>query len=352
MYMDYPGLEKNLQALQDLYPRHIKGRPRRLPANALDGLPVWIRGAVQLFELSLMGTPEPFLYLVLPEQDMVFEHLMRIYRQLAAKLKAPVLIIADNLPPKHRPLLVKFNIAFIYKNESVYAPELGLKFDKIRRFRETQTLDLQNQKDALTPFGLKLVAGLLTHQIPQEFTLKSLHEKLHQEEANFSTSKLSLALNELATHGLLLARGAGPTRLFAKNATQKTWDKILALPLAPFFREARTNYVPKEKNLYCIAGENALAHYSNLAEPAIITIAMSARDFRETYQESRNTIPFGDFGNPSVVQIWKERPQLFSINGVMNPIEVFFAMRSHSDERVQMSLNEMIKPYGLEKKEV
>ncbi len=343
-------LERNMRALRELYPRNVDGWPRRAPQAVLEGLPVWIKGAVHLFEVSRPGTQEPFLYLALPEQQMAFEHLMRVYQALCQKLKAPVLVVADSLPPKHRPLLVKFNVAFIYKDESVYAPELGLKFDQLGRFRPSQALDLEDKGGDLSPFAVKLVAGLLTHQIGQEFTLKSLHEKLVHQGGAYSMSKVSLGLSELADCGLILAGGAGPTRHFAKGAVEATWQKLLELPIAPFFREVQANYIPRDRALYCIAGESALAHYSNLGAPKAATIAMSTRAFREVYQDSKDTIPYADFGNESSIQIWKERPQLFSIDGVMNPIEVFLSMRAHSDERVQMALDEMLRPYGLEKR--
>ncbi len=345
------ALDKNIHALQVLYPQILMGRVQTLSREALSGFPVWVKGAAKVFVLARLETPEePFLYLAQPEPEIAFEYLMRVYRQLVEKLRAPVLVIADNLPAKYRPLLVKFNIAFIYKNESVYAPDLGLKFDRISRFKEDRAIRIENKKEAITPFALKLVAGLLTDQIPTEFTLKGLHEKIQTEGVEVSTAKLSLALKELAENGLLLAGGAGPTRYFAKGAVATTWEKILNLPLAPFFREVQTNHVPNRET-FCLAGETALAQYSNLAANQTSIIAMSVKEFRVNYQGKKKDIPLGDVYTPSTIQIWKEQPHLFSLRGVMNPIEVFFAMRNHNDERVQMALYEMLRPYGLIRKE-
>ncbi len=349
--MDKAGLNQNIDALNRLYPQHTTGVAKTLAHSALNGLPVWVKSAVRVFELARLGEPnEPFLYLVQPQLGVAFEHLMRLYRQLVARFKAPVLIIADNLPAKHRPLLVKFNIAFIYKNESVYAPELGLKFDRLKRFQENRTIRVENKNEALTPFALKLAAGVLTNQIPAEFTLKGLHEKLHQQGVDHSMTKLSLTLKELVAHGLLLARGAGPTRRFTKADVEKTWQKILHLPLAPFFREAETNYLPKNRETFCLAGETALAQYSNLAAGATASLAMSVKEFRESYKGKTGEIPFSDVHTASTIQIWKEPPHLFALRGVLNPIELFFTMRNHPDERVQMALDEMLKPYGLIRK--
>ena len=350
--MNKVNIDRNLNALHSLYPQYLMGSAQPLPHGALNGLPVWIKGAARIFMLARQETPQvPFLYLMQTEPNIAFEHLMRVYRQLIEKLKAPVLVIADNLPPKHRPLLVKFGIAFIYKNESVYAPELGLKFDRISRFKEDQGVHVENKKESVSPFSLKLVAGLLTNQIPSKFTLKELTEKIRHEGVPISTTKLSLTLKELVDHGLLLAEGAGPTRHFAMAPIKEAWEKMLALPLAPFFRIAETNYVPKNRETFCLAGETALAQYSNLAASATVTSAMSVKEFREGYAGKKGAIPFGDVYTSNIIQIWKEPPHLFAIRGVMNPIEVYFAMKNHHDERIQMALDEMLKPYGLIRKE-
>ena len=349
--MSYSSIERHLFTLQGLYPEQVSGIAQPLPMEALDILPTWIKGAVRIYVASRLESPnEPFLYLAQPKLEIAFEQLIRIYRQLVEKLKAPILIIADNLPAKHRPLLVKFNIAFIYRNESVYAPDLGLKFDRISRFKEDRSIQVKSKKEAMTPFALKIVAGLLTDKIPREFTLKSLHAMLRNKGFEVSTTKISLALRELAKNGLLLSRGAGPTLCFANAAVGKTWDIILNSPIAPFFREAQTNYVPKDLGSFCLAGETALAQYSNLAASATTIIAMSVKEFREIYEKKDRNIPLVDIDTPRTIQIWKEPPLLFALEGVMNPIEVFFAMRNHHDERIQLALDEMLSQQGLTRK--
>lgn len=347
--MEYMPLQKNLKTLQALYPNHVDGDTHQLSIEAIPGLPAWIKGLIEVYQVPFQGVPSAPLYLILPKEKIQLEHLIRIYKLIAEKLKRHVLVVADNLPAKHRPLLVKFRIPFIYKDESIFAPELGLKFGNLKKFEADSKLEIEKGENPLTPFELKIIAGLLTNQIPHEFTLKLLHEKL-QKKSKFSPSKLNVALNDLAANGILLVHGAGPHKRYAKNTVQKIWEKALAKSFAPFFRETQTNYVPKNQKAYVIAGETALAHYSNLASPKQAIIAMTPAQFRNTFQgPAKETIPFGDFGNPNTVQIWKEDPHLFSIDGMMNPIEIFFSMRHHHDERVQMSIDEMLKPYGLSK---
>lgn len=344
--MEINVLKKNLGALRALYPGNTEGELRHLSGDVLKGLPVWIKESIQLYDLPLEGLGAR-LYLVVPKENITLEHLTRIYRQLAEKLDAHIIVIADHMPPKHRPLLVKYRIPFIYKDESIFAPALGLKFGQLKKFEPKFKFDLEDRKETLTPFALKIIAGLLTNKIPQEFTHKFLHQKL-SEQTKLSSSKLNPILNELAANGFLLIQGSGPTKTYIKNETQKIWEKTLATSFAPFFREVQTNYIPNDRGAYSIAGETALAHYSNLAAPKQTAIAMTAGEFRNIYQgKLKGTTPHGDFDKPSIVQIWKEDPHLFSSDGVMNPIEVFFSMRSHPDDRVQIALDEMLNTYGL-----
>lgn len=344
--METNELKKNLDALKAFYPGNTEGELHHLSGDMLKGLPVWIKESIQLYDFPLEGLGAP-LYLVVPKENITLEHLTRIYRQLAEKLDAHIIVIADHMPPKHRPLLVKYRIPFIYKDESIFAPELGLKFGKLKKFEPKLKFDLENKKETLTPFALKIVAGLLTNKIPQEFTHKFLHQKL-SEQTKLSSSKLNPTLNELAANGFLLIQGSGPTKTYIKNEIQKIWEKTLATSFAPFFREVQTNYIPNARSAHSIAGETALAHYSNLASPKQTTVAMTAGAFRSVYQgKLKDTIPYGDFDKPSVVQIWKEDPHLFSSDGVLNPIEVFFSMRNHPDDRVQIALDEMLNTYGL-----
>lgn len=341
-----PALHLNLKGLHVLYPT-AGAEPRRVPAEKITGIPPWITRAVDLYELTFLDRPNAPLFLVLPKAEITFEQLRRVYDQLNKKLHAHLLIIADPLPPKHRPLLVRCRIPFIYKDETVFAPELGIRASNLKTLGREPKIEVK--KDSLTPFALKILAGIITNQIPNEFTLMLLNDQLQEKGFKVAIGKLSATLNELAASDLLTTQPAGKTKTYAKKAASEYLAKFEHLKLAPFFREVETNYLPTDRNTYAIAGETALAHYTNLAEPRQHTIAMSSKDFRAVFERDHTTKPFGDFGNPSVVQIWKVNPRMFSLEGVINPLELFFSMKDHHDERVQLSLNELLAPYGIER---
>ncbi|MBL7671546.1 MAG: hypothetical protein JNM39_13760 [Bdellovibrionaceae bacterium] len=304
-----------------------------------------MRENIRILEVPTQGASED-IYLVIPRLKVTFEHLMRIYQILQEKLGPLVLIIADRMPPKHRPLLVKFRIPFIYKNESIFVPNLGVKIGNLKKFEDHPKPELAPQKEELTPFALKILAGFLTNQIPQEFTQKSLLETL-QDKTKLSASKLSPTLIELTERELLNAHGAGPTKTYTQENHQRVWERLLSLPLAPLFREIEANYLPKPLGEYIVAGEAALASYSNLAHPNKNIIAVTTNEFRLTFQSVSKKSLVQESQITTLVQVWREDPALFAIKGVQNPIEVFFALQKSQDERIQLSLDEMLEKYGL-----
>lgn len=343
--MEPLDIERNLRALQGIYPGEIQDKPHPLPIERIKGLPIWMRENIHILEVPTQGVGGA-IYLIIPKPRVAFEHLMRIYQILQDKLGPLVLVIADRMPPKHRPLLVKFRIPFIYKNESVFVPNLGLKIGNLKKFEDHPKTELAPKKEELTPFALKILAGFLTNQIPQEFTHKNLLETL-QDKTKLSASKLSPALIELTERELLNAHGAGPTKTYTQENHQRIWEKLLSLPLAPLFREVEANYLPKPLGAYVVAGEAALASYSNLAHPNKNIIAVTTSEFRLSFQSVSKKSLAQESQITALVQIWKEDPALFAIKGVQNPIEVFFTLQKNPDERVQLSLDEMLEKLSL-----
>lgn len=343
--MTASNIKSHLKAIQSLYsaPMTTQAYPLKL-----DDLPLWMKGVVEFYIITLSN--DFHIHLLSPKATLPFEQLMRIHESLTKKLNSQILIIADKLPAKYRPLLVKFRIPFVYKDQSIFAPELGLKFRKLDKLITEPVLEVNENKSLLAPFGLKVIAGILTNQLPMSFTLKTLFNSFRQMNVKLSLSKLSQTLNLLANNHLIFSKGMGPQKSYSSDK-KVIWNTLSDLEVSPLFREVLTNYIPIDRKSYVVAGESALSHYSNIAEPKQKAIAMLANDYRSMYQKKKNTIASVDFGTTSIVQIWKADPRIFAIDGAINPIELFFSLRHHTDERIQKSLDEMLQQYGLKRKE-
>lgn len=245
-------------------------------------------------------------------------------------------MVADDLNPKYRALFVKNNVPYIYKDKSLFAPKLGLK---ILDYKEPKSLSAKPIEESIGPFELKLIAGYLTGFIVREgFNLNQIELILENNNYKCSKGKLAQAINHLIDLEFVDARGTGPNRLVIFKDRQEVWSKLKVTPVKSFSKSIES-YRMVEDN-FIFSGETALAHYSDLAEPRIRYIAVTNKEF----QKIQEGVPVGDFGNPLFIcEVFKERPSLFSKgNNFLNPIELYFLMRSNSDERIQIALDQML----------
>lgn len=342
--MELP-IDQNLRALRTFYPQlKLKDAAHLLNLTSVKGMPPWIKGAADVFEANI---EEKKIYFVVPKIELELEHLIRLFRVLAEKLKVEPLISADNLPPKHRPLLVRFNVPFIYKDQSIFAPELGLKFADIRALTKAFKKTAVTVSQDLSPFATKLIAGILTNNIPGSFSLKALHEMLDKKGWCGSLSKLSMTVTELANQNMIIPQGLGPTKSFVRAVG--LWEKFQNVSVAPLYRKLLTEYIPKDMENYVYSGERALSNFSSLAKPEKTEIAMTMAAYKQVYSNSANLRPAGDFGFNVVVQLWKTDPRLFMFDHCLNPLELFLTLKSHPDERIQLSIDEMLNRYKLKR---
>ena len=92
-----------------------------------------------------------------------------------------------------------------------------------------------------------------------------------------------------------------------------------------------------------LAGDNALARYTMMAEPNQKTVCMIPKDWK-TFQERFQLVEL-ERPEPGAlkVQIWNYSPALFSKQGVADPLSVWLSYGKNRDERVEMALDELLE---------
>ncbi|MBI2607185.1 MAG: hypothetical protein HYW49_14005 [Deltaproteobacteria bacterium] len=337
-------INEALRAFETLFPELRKEKLLVRQRNLSD-FPVWLRGAVDIYTLARLRDDQPAVTLVRPKEELAFDQLLNVYRQVSAKTGPRTLLIADRLNPKFRPLLVKFRVPFVFKAESIFAPELALMFKRLRPFENDPRPGGSPVKEKLHPLSTKLLAAYLSNQLPRQITLRELHQTLTKAGAAVSPAKLSLVLRELVHADFVETVGKGPRKAFLFAEQKTVWGALASAQLAPFMRVVRDHYLPPNDHDFVLAGESALTDFSDLNAPAALTIATTPAIYR---QMRSNAVPHGDFDGPGVyIQVWKEDPRIFAIEHKINPIELYLSMREHPDERVQLALQRMLLKYGL-----
>mgnify|MGYP006908244421 FL=1 len=305
-----------------------------------ENLPVWIVKAVDIFTLRVRG--ETQLYLVRPKKDLPFEQIVNIVAQVEKRMRGITLFVADDVNTKFRSLFVKNNVPFVYKDKSIFAPMLGLKlFDyKAPEMNKNEQLDSE-----IAPLELKLVAGYLTGFIErEEFNLNQIEHILAKNNYTCSKAKLSQVVNHLIDCGFMEAKGSGPNRLVMFQDKLEVWDLLKEMHVKRFFKKVKGH--SKDNRSFIISGESALAHYSDLVEPKVKHIGITTKEFKklDNLKQSLGHTHEKEF----IFDILKEPPELFAIDKkYLNPIELYFLLRGETDERILISLEQMLNKIGL-----
>jgi len=338
------GMHEFIQSFEFLF-LPLKEGKFSFQEQDLINFPLWLRSAINLYTLNILGDNIPEIILIEPKGDQPFDTLINIYRQVSLKCGPGTILIANELNPKFRPLLVKFRIPFIYKNKIIFAPQLGLVSNELHKYKEKHpSINATSFDKELHPLSVKLVAAYLCTQIPQQISLKALYQLLITQGVRLSLSKLSKILNELIELGFMEALGRGPHKEFRFKEQKEVWEILLTTNKTKQMSIHYSHYSPKDEQTYILAGESALAEYSDLASPNTLTIAVDSSTFRNMLQKK---IPLTHHETEIIIQVWKEDPKLFSINKKINPIELYFSLKDMQDERIQLALKQMLHIYDI-----
>ena len=88
-----------------------------------------------------------------------------------------------------------------------------------------------------------------------------------------------------------------------------------------------------------------LSKLSTLSEPKKQYYAVTKPEF-DLIAKLDRTKNNGDFGDPVIYfGVYKEKPRLFSVNGCLNPVELYLTLRNHPDDRVQQELLVMLRQH-------
>lgn len=310
--------------------------------HEIDLLPSWIKNLAEIKVARLSSGIK--IYFLKTVKTVEFDVLMNLQNQTSKRFDAIVVLVADDLNPKFRPLLVKLGIPYIYQNQTVFIPDLGLKISKIDSFEKKINTKMEL---GLGSFEFRLIAGFLTGFLTESlFNLEDLNNILFENNFHCSKSKLSEAVATLVRLEYVSVEGKGPFKKVKFYNRKDVWEKVNYADDVQTKKLFAAYYIDSNRE-YVSAGETALAKMSDLSEPTLKHFALTNKEKNEIELTRR---PIGRFGDPvAYFHVYKEQPELFSIKGNLNPLEIFLDLRSHKDERIQIALSQMLKNFKLER---
>jgi len=291
----------------------------------------FLRELYGFWETRLLGVP-CLLMVDAGEQEQAAAVVRKHMAQVQAKWPAQVVYVRARLTPYNRRRLVEQKVPFVVPGNQMYLPMLGVDFRE--RFKRLLTVPHR-----FSPATQAMVIHWLLKGTDEQLTPVHMSQLL-----DYSTMTMTRAFNELEAAEMgEVSRQGKERRLRFVEAKPDIWAKA-----QPFLRSPVTKQVsirqphPAPEGIQ--AGLTALAHYSMLAAPGRLVLAVYGQDWNLLpLWHNKTPIPSQD---PEAlgIEVWCYRPSLFAEQGVVDRLSLYLSLKDNENEneRVQAALEEMI----------
>lgn len=306
----------------------IDARPKQWLGTV--NLPIFLRNMYAFFEVRILETP----CMVMATKDKTEQTPATIQKhmlQVRKKWQDEVIYVQQKMTAYNRKRLIQHKIPFVIPLNQMYLPFLGIDLrEHFKNIRETEA--------SFSPSTQVVVLYYLSQNGQLRLTPKKLANEL-----GYSIMMMTRALDELNGAGLGTIAMEGRERVLRFNRDKKqVWETALERLRSPvkkrFWVKAFSN-----KPFGLRAGLSALAHYSNLAEPANPVLALEGKQWKKVHNTDDVMILDIAESNASELEVWSYSPKLFGEKGVVDRFSLFLSMREDNDERVQSSLKGMME---------
>jgi hypothetical protein len=306
----------------------INTHPKQWPVTR--NLPIFLRNMYVFFEVRILGVP----CLVMAANDkaeqtpaVIQKHMLQVRK----KWQDELIYVQQKVTAYNRKRLIQHKIPFVVPLNQMYLPFLGIDLrEHFKNIRETEA--------NFSPSTQVVVLYYLSQNGQLRLTPKTLAHEL-----GYSIMTMTRALDELDDAGLGTIAMEGRERVLRFDRDKKkVWETALDRLRNPVKKRLWVK-IPYSKPLGMKAGQSALAHYSNLAEPAYPVLALEGKQWKKV--KTNDEVMILDIAEPNVseLEIWSYSPKLFAQKGLVDCFSLFLSMREDNDERVQSALERMME---------
>ena len=310
--------------------------PTCRPWSGAAKLPYYLQDEFELHELK--AADRTILLAVNRRKKRLTPSVLREWLdKLEAAASRPVIYVTGALASYERKRLIEQKVPFIVPGNQLYLPDLGI--DLREYFR-------QPPKDAINGFS-PATQALLLRALLSKSTQTEWNPAAMASEVGYTAMTASRVVNELTSAGVARLHQRGGARwLLMDRAPAETWELIRPRLRTPVKRQywARTATAFDQKGAP-LAGLSALAHYTQLADPATPVYAVDVERLRSPGFKNVKETPEPVLGGCQL-QVWSYVP-ILEISAknhdekTVDPLSLSLSFQGNMDERIELALEEL-----------
>jgi hypothetical protein len=259
---------------------------------------------------------------------------------IAQLVEVPVVLVLGGVTSATRARLIAAGVPFIVPGSQMFLPMLLVDL------RERMARPAARRE---APLGSVAQLVILTHLQRQRLDELSLAEVA--AILGYSSMMLTKAKDELVAAELCTVRPAGRAlRLAFPEEGRLLWERALPRLSSPVRRRHWVKFRGPSGGIESCgspaapavrAGVSALSDVTDLADDAVVTLAVSKSSFTGddvTFEE----VEFEDDAD-ALFEVWRYAPEALASNGRVDPLSLYLSLRGAADERVQATLEDLLE---------
>ncbi len=309
----------------------LRDRIRLRPTELSKGLPVFLTRAYKFHEAKIAG--RRCLFLLTDAREKTAGDIAKHVRRIEEAIDAIIIYAPVALSARNRARLIELGVAFAVPGNQLFIPELAM--DLREHFRTMKPVEMKHLPPA--------AQVLLFHYLLESQVIESTPGKLGAR-LGYSAMTMGRAFDALVAAGAGQTRKIGRERHIHWKAEKRELLEMLMPALQSPVRKTRHilkyhyNMPPK----FHIAGERALAEYTNLSAPRIESLAVSAAGWKRierTYDFKQVDKVEADVA----IETWTYDPAILTETHLVDPLSLYVQFKDHNDERVAQAAERLLE---------
>lgn len=292
-------------------------------------IPLFLEDRYRFFEAEILGQRCLFMIDIYASSESPAT-IRKHFEQTRGRWDGQVVYVRERIVAYNRKRLIEYKVPFVIPRTQMYLPMFGV--DLREHFKKNR----QAKKMFSPATQVVLIYALLRDA-------ENINPTRLAKELGYSVMAMSRALDDLELAGLGQTVIDGrQRRLRLKGSKCEVWGKAQPLLRSPVVKRYAINRVSNAIQTYPKAGMDALAHYSMLAEPRNIVVALGRENWRAMRKAEHVEAKVADDHETPIIEVWSYTPILFTDQGWVDRLSLYLSLREIQDERVQAALDQMI----------
>jgi hypothetical protein len=297
---------------------------RELTPARLKALPIYL---AEEYRFHLTELYRQDILLVIVKNSFTTDSLRKHLDTIRSTFNTITIAVIDRLEAYKRMRLIEKKVPFIVPGKQMYMPDLLIDLKEFGLKPQGHAQNMQPATQFLLLYHLQI-------ELLEGINLKGIAEKL-----NYNAMTITRAVYYLHNMGLCTLQGTKDKFLHFESNKRDLWEKAVPFMNNPVKKTQYYNGWIDDKNLYK-SNMNALAHYSDMNEDVIEYYAV--KPGYTSHIGGVNLKPTGPLEGNICIEEWKYNPFFLARQGFVDPLSLYLYFRNEPDERIEMSLEQLI----------